>query len=115
MSDDDLDKIQKKIFTWIILAMFGTIGVNQGIQSNFTVRADKFTGSDGRLLGKRIDRFEKRLDKVCDDITVIDRRVDQLEASNRVMKYQLEKGNSREHDKIEALRNCCSEVKRQMK
>ena len=61
MSDDDLDKIHKKIFTWIILAMFGSIGVNQGIQSNFTVRADKFTGTQGQEHESRLDVLERHM------------------------------------------------------
>ena len=115
MSDDDLDKIQKKIFTWIMLAMFGSIGVNQGIQSNFTVRADKFTGADGKVVEKRIDRLVVRVDKVCNDLVVLERRVDRVEANDRVMKYQLEKGTSREHDTIKRLQECCSDIKRKMK
>ena len=115
MSDDDLDKIQKKIFTWIILASFGTVGINQGIQSNFTVRADKFTGADGRVVEKRIDRLVKRVDKLCDDVDIMERRIDQLEAGTKVIRYELEKGISREHDTIKKLQECCSDIKRKMK
>ena len=74
MPDDE----KTKLLWWVIGAFLASIGVNQGIQKNFTVRDKPFTSDDGAVLriqtnankrgieriGKRLDKHELRLDSV---------------------------------------------------
>ena len=61
MPADELDKLQKKIYAWVFGALLASVGLNQGIQSQFVNRGDAFTGAQGAVHESRIDSLELRL------------------------------------------------------
>ena len=82
---------EKKILWWFIATLLGSVGLNQGINKGFTsVRSDPFSGSQGRILERRIDAVEN-------NCTLIE--------------YRLDQGRSREHDAIQRLESCCRELR----
>ena len=61
MPADELDKLQKKLYAWVFGALLASVGLNQGIQSQFVNRGDAFTGAQGVALTRRIENSEKLL------------------------------------------------------
>ena len=61
MPADELDRLQKKLYAWVFGALLASVGLNQGIQSQFVNRGDAFTGAQGVALTRRIDSSEKLL------------------------------------------------------
>ena len=58
MPDDELDKLQKKMFAWVLAAV---IGGNAGTVFNAItpkVRNDPWTGTQGMVHEQRLDRIE---------------------------------------------------------
>lgn len=67
------DEEKTKILWWVILALLGSVGVNQGINKYTpSVRHDAFTGRQGEELEHRIDTLESK----C---AVVEWRLDKIE------------------------------------
>ena len=91
MDDNEFDKWQKKLFVAVILAV---VGGNAGSFLNSVrtdIRADPFTGTQGRELEHRIDAIEAqtaviqfRLEKKHQDIQALANRLADLEKRHRV-------------------------------
>ena len=51
-----------KILYWFIATLIGSVGLNQGISKvTPSVRSDPFTGTQGILMERRVDKLETEL------------------------------------------------------
>ena len=56
------DEEKTKVLWWFIATLIGSVGLNQGINKvTPTVRNDPFTGSQGVLMERRVDKLETEL------------------------------------------------------
>jgi len=54
-----------KILWWVVGAILGSVGLNQGINKSFQeVRYDPYTGTQGRLVREQLDKLERRVDGI---------------------------------------------------
>ena len=86
MPDDE----KTKLLWWVIGAFLASVGVNQGIQKNFTVREDAFTGAEGDALEAVIEtnkeyrirndnRINAKLESISSKIGKQEERIDIIE------------------------------------
>ena len=61
MSEED----KSKLLWWVIGALLGSVGLNQGINKTFTdVRSDPYTGAQGIKIASEVKSMEHRLDNI---------------------------------------------------
>lgn len=59
------DEEKTKVLWWVVGAVLGSVGLNQGIQKTFPeMRGDPFTGHQGSILRDDINEVEHRVNDI---------------------------------------------------
>lgn len=92
VSEDD----KTKVLWWVIAALLGSVGLNQGINKGFQdVRHDPFTGSQGKILRTDIRSMEHRVDMIDREqwrmIDRMQRREDEAEKCRELLDGHMRK------------------------